>query len=125
MCTRVVFSTAYRASPTQSAQYLEDRWQVTKNLLVTAGLRNETFTNRTATARSSWNMKNQLLPAPGRSWDVNGDASMKVFGSAGRYSCRCRPMWPCVAPAVRCSPAQYYTYTGTDQPTAANRPERS
>jgi hypothetical protein len=70
----------------QKAQYVEDRWQVTPNLLLDLGLRNDQFTNLgpddVAYVRET---KPQWAPRLGFSWDVFGDSTMKIFGNAGRY----------------------------------------
>ena len=70
----------------QKAQYVEDRWQVTPNLLLDLGLRNDQFSNLgpggIAYVRET---KPQWAPRLGFSWDVLGDSTFKVFGNAGRY----------------------------------------
>ncbi|MFK2878720.1 TonB-dependent receptor [Rhodanobacter hydrolyticus] len=70
----------------QKAQYVEDKWQVTSNLLLDLGLRNDQFSNLgpggIAYVRET---KPQWAPRLGFSWDVFGDSSMKIFGNAGRY----------------------------------------
>ncbi len=70
----------------QKAQYVEDRWQVTPNLLLDLGVRNDQFENLgpagVAYVRET---SPQWAPRLGFSWDVFGDSTMKVFGNAGRY----------------------------------------
>ena len=70
----------------QKAQYVEDRWQVSHNLLLDLGLRNDQFSNLgpggIAYVRET---KPQWAPRLGFSWDVFGDNTMKVYGNAGRY----------------------------------------
>jgi hypothetical protein len=68
-----------------SAWYLEDSWQFTPRMLAYAGLRSESFTNKTGTGQAFVHADNALAPRLGFSWDVNGDSSLKVFGTAGRY----------------------------------------
>jgi hypothetical protein len=111
---RNIFVTASNAYATQNAQYIEDRWQVTPNVLVVGGLRTESFSNQNSAHVKYLEQKNQLTPRLSASWDVNGDSSMKVFGSVGRYSV---PMPTIVA--IRgangsLNTSQYYAYTGTD-----------
>jgi hypothetical protein len=111
---RNIYTTASNAYAGQTAQYIEDRWQVTKNVLVTVGVRNEGFYNANQDNVKYIDQKNSILPRLSATWDVNGDSSMKVFGSAGRYSV---PM-P-VQVALRgangsLNTNQYYAYTGTD-----------
>ncbi|MFC5743779.1 TonB-dependent receptor [Dyella tabacisoli] len=103
----------------QSSQYIEDRWQVTNNLLLSLGLRNEQFTNYNSDSLSFISQRHQLAPRIGASWDVFGDATLKVFGNAGRYH-----LAPPNNVAVRGASAslytvEYFTYTGTDPRTGA------
>ncbi|MGH8156808.1 MAG: carboxypeptidase regulatory-like domain-containing protein [Rhodanobacter sp.] len=103
----------------QSSQYIEDRWQVNNNLLLSLGLRNEQFTNYNGDGVSFVSQRHQLAPRLGASWDVFGDATLKVFGNAGRYH-----LAPPNNVAVRGAAAslytmEYFTYTGTDPVTGA------
>jgi len=68
-----------------SALYVEDSWYVADDWLIYAGLRSESFDNFNADGISFVSAKNMLAPRLGFSWDVNGDASAKVFANAGRY----------------------------------------
>lgn len=68
-----------------SAWYLEDAMQVTKDILVSAGIRNESFTNKNADGVPFIKVKNTWAPRFGASWDLNGDAKTKIFANAGRY----------------------------------------
>ena len=70
----------------QKAQYVEDRWQVTPNLLLDLGLRNDTFENTALLGQPYVRETSpQWAPRLGFSWDVFGDSTFKVFGNAGRY----------------------------------------
>jgi len=109
-----LFSTVTNAFSDQSAQYIEDRYQVTKNLLVTAGLRNEQFKNKNGDEVTFLEMKNQFAPRLSAAWDVNGDQSMKLYASAGRYHLQL-PTRVSIRGASRSTLTnQYYAYTGTD-----------
>ncbi|WP_166654123.1 TonB-dependent receptor [Tahibacter aquaticus] len=68
-----------------TAQYLEDNWQVTDRLLAYIGVRNETFDNRNDLGQSFIKADRQIAPRLGLSWDVNGDSSAKIYGTLGRY----------------------------------------
>lgn len=68
-----------------SSFYVEDAWQVTPRWLVYGGLRSESFDNRDANGQTFVQAKHLLAPRLGFAWNVHGDASLKVFGSAGRY----------------------------------------
>jgi len=112
-----IFDDATAAQSNQSAQYIEDRWKITKDLLVTAGLRNESFTNKNGDGATFLESKNFLSPRFAAAWDVNGDASMKLYGSLGRYSLQI-PTHVAVRGASRSTyTTQYFAYTGIDQVT--------
>ena len=112
--TRDLFSTVTDSYGEQSAFYLEDKWQVTKDVLLTLGIRSESFENQNDSKTTFLEMKNQINPRFAASWDVFGDASLKVFGTAGRYSVPI-PTHISVRGAGRSLfTAQYYTYSGVD-----------
>ncbi len=109
------------ATPTtdQSAQYIQDRFQVLPNLILDLGLRNEQFTNKNSFGVAYAAQRHQLAPRVGFAWDVNNDGSTKVFANAGRYHLQIPTS---VAQRVAGSPLhtnRYYTYTGVDQTTGA------
>ncbi|WP_404615146.1 TonB-dependent receptor plug domain-containing protein [Rhodanobacter hydrolyticus] len=112
---KYVYATNATVSVKQHAQYLQDNWQVTPNLLLNLGLRNDQFTNYTPNNVPYLRLtKPQWAPRLGFSWDVFGDSSMKVFGNAGRYYLA---MPTSVALRQASAPLyteQYYTYTGID-----------
>lgn len=72
-------------SATNTALYLEDNWQVTDNVLLYGGLRRETFDNKNQQDETFIKADNQWSPRFGFSWDVNGDSTFKLYGTAGRY----------------------------------------
>jgi outer membrane receptor protein involved in Fe transport len=102
----------------ERAQYVQDRWQVTPNFLLTLGLRNDQFVNYDAAGVPYIRLtKPNLSPRIGFSWDVHGDSSMKVFGNAGRYYLTLPVgVGTTVAAPVR-NIVQYGTYTGIDPET--------
>ncbi|THC43891.1 TonB-dependent receptor [Massilia sp. Mn16-1_5] len=109
-----IFSSVTDSFGEQSAFYLEDKYQATKNLLLTFGLRNESFKNQNDSKTTFLEMKNQINPRFAAAWDVNGDASLKVFGTAGRYSVPI-PTHISVRGAGRSTfTSQYFTYSGVD-----------
>jgi hypothetical protein len=109
-----VFNDATNTYSNQSAQFIEDRFQITPNFLLIGGLRVEEMENLNGDKQTFLKVKNQLAPRLSASWDVNGDGSTKVFGSAGRYSVQI-PTHISVRGASRSlNTTQYFTYTGTD-----------
>jgi hypothetical protein len=111
---KAVVSTVSNAYAGQDAQYIEDRWQATKNVLVTVGVRREGFYNANQDGTKYIEMKNQIAPRANVSWDVNGDASLKVFGSIGRYTIQIPTVVALRGANGSVSTTQYFSYTGTD-----------
>ena len=68
-----------------SAFYIEDNWQVSKNVVANLGLRSESFNNLNAVGVDFIKVDNTLAPRLGMVWDVQGNAQTKVFANAGRY----------------------------------------
>lgn len=115
----VVFKNGATVEVDQRAFYVEDSWQVTPNFLAYAGLRWDSFENRNGNGQAYVSINNQLGPRVGFSWNVMGDASLKIFGNAGRYAL---PLTATVA--VRGASAsifsqQLFFYTGVDPATGA------
>lgn len=109
-----IFISTTSAYSDQTAQYIEDKYQATKNLLLTAGIRREGYNNKNGDKEKFLEMNNQINPRFAAAWDVNGDASLKVFGSAGRYSLQI-PTHIAVRGASRSTfTRQFFTYTGVD-----------
>ena len=114
-----IFDDVTGAQSDQSAQYIEDRYQITDKILLTYGLRNESFKNKNGDGDVFLESKNFVSPRLAASWDVLGDSSLKVFGSAGRYSLQI-PTHVAVRGASRSLfTDQYFAYTGTDPLTGA------
>lgn len=103
----------------QEAQYIEDRWQVTDNFLLSLGLRNEQFTNFDGKGKAYISQRNQLAPRVGFSWDINGDASFKLFGNVGRYHLALPNNAAIRGASASLNTLEYFTYTGVDPVTGA------
>lgn len=99
----------------QTAQFVEDQWQATDNLLLSLGLRLDQFENYNANGDAYIKQSSgQWAPRLGFSWDAKGDASFKVFGNAGRYYLAL-PLRPAIGAATAILWTQtYYTYGGID-----------
>ncbi|WP_052697671.1 TonB-dependent receptor [Luteibacter yeojuensis] len=116
---RRVFNTFASVQVKQAAQYIEDNWQATDNVMVSLGLRNEQFSNYNGDGEAYVKQRHQLAPRLGASWDVYGDSSLKVYANAGRYH---QPLPNNVA--IRGASAslytnQYFTYTGINPANGA------
>lgn len=103
----------------QASQYVEDRWHVSDNLLLSLGLRNEQFTNFDGLGRPYISQRHQLDPRIGFSWDVRGDSTFKVFGNAGSYHLATPNQAAVRGAAASLNASEYYTYTGVDAATGA------
>jgi hypothetical protein len=118
--SRTIYSTISNAFAGQDAQYLEDRWQVNKDVLVTLGVRREGFYNANQDGTKYIEMKNQIAPRANVAWDVNGDGTFKVFGSVGRYTVQIPTLVALRGANGSVYTTQYFAYSGTDangQPT--------
>ena len=109
------FNTSATVRVQQRAQYIEDNWQVTDNLLLNLGLRNDQFTNYNALGVPYVRLTSgQLAPRIGFSWDVFGDSSLKVYGNAGRYYLALPAGLAVREASASTFTNQYYTYSGID-----------
>lgn len=111
------FRTGGSVSIDQKSWYLQDNWQVTDKFLAYIGVRNDSFNNMNGDAKNFVRQGNIWQPRLGFSWDLFGDSTTKIFGTAGRYSL---PIAANVA--LRAATASYYTsqpfaYSGVDPVT--------
>lgn len=98
----------------QNAYYLEDKWQVTDNLLLSLGVRADTYQNFADTGQKFVDSGTQWQPRLGFAWDVNGDSSFKVFGNAGRYFLNMPNAVAIRGVGASTFTREYFTYTGID-----------
>jgi hypothetical protein len=102
----------------QRAAYVMDNWQVTPNLLLNLGIRDDSFVNYDASGEAYIReTKPQWAPRLGFSWDVHGDSSLKVFGNAGRYYLALPANVALSIAAPVTNAGVYGTYTGINQTT--------
>lgn len=100
-----------------SAKYIEDSWRFQKDIFLYAGLRWESFNNKNGDGDSFVKKDNLMAPRLGASWDVNGDASFKVYANAGRYYIPVASNTNIRATRGESYTESYYTYTGRDPVT--------
>ncbi len=71
---------------TARALYIEDNWNVTPNLLLSLGLRFDSFESEVGGSLfTKSDFGDMMAPRLGFSWDMKGDGTTKLFGNAGRY----------------------------------------
>ena len=70
----------------QKSAFLQDNWQVNDKLLAYIGIRSDAFNNFNGAGESFVKQDHIWQPRLGFSYDVFGDSSTKLYGSAGRYS---------------------------------------
>jgi hypothetical protein len=114
---RQKFDTGANVKVEQSAQYIEDHWQVSDNWLAYIGLRNEQFSNFNGGGQIYAKQRHQLAPRLGLSWDVFGDSTFKVYANAGRYHLAIPSNVALRAASGAVFERQWYTFEGTDPVT--------
>ena len=109
------------AHPTsvQSAQYIQDRWQVTPRILLDIGLRREQFTNQDSQGRDLISQRNMIAPRLAASWNLDGNGTTKIYANAGRYHLPVPSSLSSNIATGLLSTNTYYTYTGVDSVTGA------
>jgi hypothetical protein len=68
-----------------TAFYIQDNWDVTDNLNLSLGLRNDKFVNKDGLGDSFTSLKNQWAPRIGFNFDPTGEKKIRVSGFYGRY----------------------------------------
>lgn len=106
------YFTSTSMSLEQKAWYLQDNWQVTDNLLLSLGIRNDQFTNKNNFGEAYMDAKDQWAPRLGFSWDVFGDSTFKIFGNAGRYFLALPNNVAIRGASASTYTREYFTYTG-------------
>ncbi|MBV8500677.1 MAG: TonB-dependent receptor [Paucibacter sp.] len=115
-----VFSDVTNATSDQDAEYIEDKWQVTKKLFLQMGLRDEGFSGASGAGATYLKSKNFISPRLAGAYDVYGDSGLTLKGSLGRYSIQTPTHLAVRGAGVSTLTYQYYRYTGIDangQPT--------
>ncbi|WP_057917328.1 TonB-dependent receptor [Lysobacter antibioticus] len=116
---RRLFTGSGMFSAINTAVYLEDNWQATDNLLLYGGLRRETFDNKNMLGKTFIKIDNQWSPRLGFTWDVNGDSSFKLYGTAGRYFIPVPNMLAITLSNYYDYVLSYHTFQGMDPGTSA------
>jgi len=112
----IVFATGGTVKINQKSYYLEDNWNVTKNLMLYAGLRNDSFENKNGAGKSFVKQDNIWQPRLGFTLDLIGGGNSKLYGSLGRYSLPIAANVALRAASASYYTDKYYTYNGTLDP---------
>jgi outer membrane receptor for ferric coprogen and ferric-rhodotorulic acid len=120
-----IFNDVTDAESNQGAQYIEDKWQVTKSLQLIGGLRHEQYGTRTATARVFLKVKDQIHPRLAFTWDVNGDSTTDLWLCRPLWRCRSRRTWPVRGANRSTFTRQYFAYTRCGRQRPADRSRES
>ncbi|MDV6329883.1 TonB-dependent receptor [Asticcacaulis sp. 201] len=70
-------------SSENQAMYLQDSWDVTPTFNLQIGVRDDNFKQFNLSGEQYMDLKNNVAPRLGFSWDPTGDGKWKVFGSYG------------------------------------------
>jgi len=85
-CVRVrVYESGGGFDIENKAWYIQDSWDVNDRLNLSLGIRNDAFTNKNAADEAFLDIKDQIAPRLGLSWDVYGDKSTRLTAFYGRY----------------------------------------
>jgi hypothetical protein len=77
-----------KASETENesnAFYITDTWEFNDQLVFNIGVRASEFSNTTGSGEKYVDLKDQIAPRVGFTYDLIGDGSSKLYGSFGRY----------------------------------------
>lgn len=117
--SQTITTTGAKPTVDQQAQYIEDQWQVNKDLLLILGLRNEGFDNKNGDGKSYIKLNRQLAPRLAAVWDVKGDASSVIKGTLGRYHVPLPTNAAIRGAGSSLNTTQNFVYTGIDPVTGA------
>ena len=116
---QIIFNTGAKVGMTQRAAYLQDNWHITDNFLLRYGLRNDQFNNQNGLGQTYVKQDHNLQPRLGFAWDVHGDSTLKIYGSAGDYSLPVDAGVAVRGAAASIYSFQSFSYTDVDSITGA------
>ena len=116
---QIIYNTGAKVGMTQRAAYLQDAWHITDNFILRYGLRNDQFNNQNGLGQTYVKQDHNLQPRLGFSWDVHGDSSLKIYGSAGDYSLPVDAGVAVRGAAASIYSYQNFSYSGVDPVTGA------
>ncbi|WP_137167048.1 TonB-dependent receptor [Salinimonas lutimaris] len=102
-----------------TAYYIEDKWQVTPDLMLSIGLRKDKFEGSGTTGKQLFDFDTDIAPRLGFTWDVNGDGESKLYGNYGRYYLPIANNTIYRAASGVSDTTTYYNFNGIDSVTGA------
>jgi hypothetical protein len=82
---RDVYINAGTFKTESTAWYITDTWQVTDDVVLNLGLRNDIFDSFNVVGQKFISIDDQIAPRVGISWDVESDGDSKLYANYGRY----------------------------------------
>jgi len=70
-------------SAENKSEYIQDSWDVTPNLNLQIGVRNDDFMQKNLSGETYLNLTGNIAPRLGFAWDPTGDGTWKIYGSYG------------------------------------------
>lgn len=113
------FQTGADIDVNTEALYLKDNWQVTDTLLLSLGVRSDSFENLNGAGVAYAKQDNIIQPRLGAAWDVAGDAKQKLYATYGIYSLPIAATVAVRAASASIFSQQNFSYTAIDPTTGA------
>jgi hypothetical protein len=115
---KIDYHNAGSFSTVSDAYYFEDNWKLLdERLLLSLGLRNDTFNNKNLAGNSFVKLSNQWAPRLGATYDLASDHSTKLFANYGRYSMPIAQNTNIRFSGGEVYTLDYYTFTAIDPTT--------
>lgn len=114
---QVTFATGADLALVQKYYYLQDVVNLTDNLVLRVGVRNDSFDNYNGSGEAYVRQGHSWQPRLGIAWDVFGDGDTKIYASAGDYSLPLDEEVAMRGASASLYGYQYYSYTGVDPKT--------
>lgn len=112
----IVFATGGTVKILQKSYYVEDNWNVTKDLMLYLGLRNDSFENQNSAGKTFVKQSNIWQPRLGFTLDLVGGGNSKLYATLGRYSLPIAANVALRGASASYYTDKYYTYNGTTNP---------
>lgn len=113
--SKEVISSTASVHVSQTAEYVQDKWQMTPNFMLSAGLRDEQFTNYDPSGQAYIRLdKPQWAPRVGFNWNVGGSNTLDIFGNIGRYYLALPAGVALTEAGAPLFTREYFTYSGVN-----------